>query len=103
METGFPILMICFGAALLLYAGLIRWQGVDVIPRMNAVKVPHPKAFAKNMAHITALIGLSPLISGLIGLKFGPTVCAIAIAVTLVLVTALCVFLFAPRKGDPKE
>ncbi|MBR4200614.1 MAG: hypothetical protein IKQ91_04995 [Oscillospiraceae bacterium] len=103
METGFPTLMIFFGIALVLYAGLIRWQGVDVIPRMYAVKVPHPKAFAKNMAHIVALIGLSPLISGLIGLKFGPGVCAIAIVVTLILMIVLCVWLFKPREGDPRE
>lgn len=66
MEHGFSILMIIFGGAILLYAALIAAGGYDMIPRNYATHVPDKKKYAKQFAKLLALVGLSPILGGLI-------------------------------------
>lgn len=73
MENGFSVLMLIFAGALLLYAGLLGLTGdMGLIPRGAAVpKQKNPKAYARRLAKIIALVAAAPAFSGLIGLVTG--------------------------------
>ena len=43
METVFPILLLIFGGAMLLYAGLVALCGFEVIPRTYSAKIRDKK------------------------------------------------------------
>lgn len=90
MEYGFSVLMLIFGGAILLYALLIGRGNPDLIPRMYAVKTTNLSAFTKEFAKVLAIIGLSPVISGLTGLKYGNKAAAIALFVSLAIGITIC-------------
>ncbi len=86
MEKGFPILMLCFGGLMLVYAGLLAYvKDPSYIPHTNAAKIFNRERYASKFAGIIALVALAPLISGLVGLFTGPLVTAILLVVLLVL------------------
>lgn len=89
MEYGFPVLMLVFGAALLLYALGVRHDPY-MIPRLYAAKITNLTAYAKEFAKVLAIIALSPVISGIIGLLRGSKACAISLVVTMVLAILIC-------------
>ena len=88
MRYGYSILMFCFAGGILLYAALVAPGNVDLIRRRHAVKIENPKAYAKQFAKVLALVSLSPLSSGVVGLlldierhPFPPVVTLIAVFV----------------------
>lgn len=67
MEHGFSILMLVFGAMILIYAALVGLGGFDLIPRGWSVKVKNKKLYAKQFAKLLMLTALAPILGGLIG------------------------------------
>ena len=68
MRYAYSILMFCFAGGILLYAALMAPGNDDLIPRRHAAKMRKPKAYAKRLAKVLALVSLAPLSSGIIGL-----------------------------------
>lgn len=68
MRYGYSILMFCFAGGILLYAALMAPGDASLILRRHAVKISNPKAYAKRLAKVLALVSLAPLSSGIIGL-----------------------------------
>ena len=88
MEYGFSILMFCFSAALLLYAGLLTLEKRRpelMIPRHHAAKIDDPIAYARRVAKIVVLCAAAPLLAGLTGLFASPLVAGIVFVVALIL------------------
>lgn len=57
----FSILMLCFSAALLLYAGLLALtKDYNLIPRGYAAKVENKRAYTMKMAKAVALVAVPP-------------------------------------------
>ena len=84
METVFPILLLIFGGAMLLYAGLVALCGFEVIPRTYSAKIRDKKKYARQFAALTAMLAWAPLTAGILGLIFGNTVCLIVLIAALV-------------------
>lgn len=91
MEKGFPILMLIFGGALLIYAGMVGRGNFDMIPRNYAAKVTNQKAYAREFAKVLALIALAPVICGVVGLLRDNKSAVIALVVSLAVAITLCV------------
>ena len=68
MEHGFSVLMLIFGIAILLYAGLVTVCGYSVIPRGYAAKPKNKRVYAKQFAKLLLLVAAAPLVSALVGL-----------------------------------
>lgn len=71
MECGYSILMGCFSAALLLYAGLMTLtKDCKILPYRTrvSVKPKNEKKFMTQLAKVMALVALSPALSAFVGL-----------------------------------
>ena len=87
MEYGYSILMGAFGAALLLYAGLMALTGDSgLLPRSYASK-QKGKRYVRQVAKALAVAALAPLVSAWVGLR-GESAIGWAL---LVLVSGFCV------------
>ena len=65
----FSILMFCFSAALLLYAGLLALtRDIELIPRTGAAKIDDRRAYAAAFAKVIAVVALAPMSGGFYGL-----------------------------------
>ena len=85
MEKAFPILMLCFGGLLALYAGFLALtKDVALIPHAEKAKIKHPKAYALRFSGIMALVSVGPLASGIAGLIYDNKRAVIALIVGLV-------------------
>lgn len=84
MENGFSLLMLIFGAALLLYAAALSGGNHKLLPYHieQTMRKSDQKKQTKRIAKITAIVALSPLIGGLLGLLKGNTLCLIGMGVT---------------------
>ena len=73
MENGFPILMLWFTAAILMYAGLLAWtKDFRLIPRWHVSKrMKDKKGFTVRLAKGMAVIALAPALCGAVGLLLG--------------------------------
>ena len=103
MEYGFSILMFCFAAALLLYAGALAAEKRRpdlLIPRhhVNAAKMGDPIKYARRIAKIVVLCAAAPLLTGIVGLFASPLIAGAVFVVTLILAIWLGVRLTA--RGD---
>ena len=90
MEYGFPILTLIFGGCFMLYALVVKVGGFRFIPRNWAVRATDQDAYANEFAKVIAILALSPILSGLIGLVFGEGVCGIVLAVSALAAIAVC-------------
>ena len=69
MEYGYSILMGIFGAALLLYAGLMVWTGdVALLPKSHAGE-RKDKAYVRQVGKAVAIAALAPLVSAGVALR----------------------------------
>ena len=71
MEHAYSIIMAAFGAALLLYAGLMALtKDFKMLPYRSrqSVKPKDPKKYAFQLSKVIALVALSPLLSALVAL-----------------------------------
>ena len=85
MEKAFPILLLCFAGAIILYALLLAaTKDVNLIPRSEQAKIPDPKAYALRFAGIMGLVAVGPLAGGIAGLIYDNKRAAIALIVGMV-------------------
>ena len=85
MEKAFPILMLCFAGAIILYALLLAaTKDVNLIPHSDKASIPDPKAYALRFAGIMGLVSIGPLASGIAGLIYDNKRAAIALIVGIV-------------------
>lgn len=89
MENGFSVLMLIFGAALLLYAAMLSGGNYKLLPMrvIPTLQRKDKKGQTKRLAKITAIAALSPVIGGLLGLWKGNLLCLIGMGVT----AAVCI------------
>ena len=97
----FSILMLCFAAALLLYAGLLALtKDYKLIPRSYAVKVKDKRAYVLNFAKVIALTAVPPFHCAIAALFNG----ALAVSVLLVeMVLALWIGTVIMKHTDPEK
>ena len=68
MENVYPIILLAFGGALMLYVLLLALtKNSALIPRSGMVKMKDPEAYAVKLAKILAWIAAGPIAGGLIG------------------------------------
>jgi cyanate permease len=93
MENGFSVLMLIFGAALLLYAAVLSGGNHKLLPARvtPTLQRKDKKGQTKRIAAITAVVALSPVIGGLLGLWKGNTLCLIGMGATAAISIALAV------------
>lgn len=101
MENGFSVLMLIFGAAILLYAAILSGGNDKLLPvRVQpTLKKRNKKGQTKHIAKITAVVGLSPLLGGLAGLWRGNLACLIGMGVTAV----ICIIIAVLRARGKKK
>lgn len=71
MDYGYSVLMACFSAGILIYAGLMALtKDYKILPfrSRQSVKPKDPKSYMIKLSKAVALVSLAPLISALIGL-----------------------------------
>ena len=71
-ERGYAILMACFAAALLLYAGLMALtKDYRILPlrARTSVKPKNEKLYMTQLSKVVALVALSPALSALTALR----------------------------------
>ena len=89
MEHAVGILMLALGALILIYAGLLGYvKNPAFIPRSHFAKIRDPQQYAKQFAKLLALVGLGPVVGGLVGLFAGNAAAGIVTFVGIV--AALC-------------
>ena len=73
MEQAFSYMTIAFGAALLLYAGLL-WltKDVNLIPKNRTAAIRDPKHYAQSFALLILFLALAFISGGWVGLFAGP-------------------------------
>ena len=85
MERGFPILILCLGGLILVYAGLLFYvKDPSHIPYSVSSKIVDPKRYTEQFSKTLAIVAAAPIIAGIVGLFAGSLVCAILLAVGLV-------------------
>ena len=98
MDQGFPIFMLIFAAALLLYAALLAVTRDELLLPMKvsvsikSMNKKEKKEYALRLAKMVALVAAAPAVGGLIGLwnqLAGAIVMGIGFVVTLWLCTKI--------------
>lgn len=87
MKYAYSVLMICFAAALLIYAGLMALtKDYKILPirSRQSVKPKDIKRYMTGLSKVVALVSVSPALSALIGL-WNISVAAIVLIVTMIL------------------
>ena len=101
MENGFSVLMLIFGAGILLYAAVLSGGNYKLLPYrvQPSLRRRGKKAQTKRIAKISAIVGLSPLTGGFAGLWRGNIACLITMGATAA-VCSLIAVLKKRRKRD---
>ncbi len=92
METGLPILMLCFAGAILIYGALMISTGdIRLLPynRRYAAKMTERRKYVRGVGCCVALTALCPLATGLVGLTGNYLLTGLTFVATL----ALCLWL----------
>ena len=103
MENGFSVLMLIFGTAILLYAAILSRGNYKLLPYrvQPSLRSKDKKGQTKHIAKISAIVGLSPLMGGLLGCWRGsPVICLIGMGVTAALSIAAAVL---KKRGKPND
>ncbi len=102
MENGFAVLMMIFGAAILLYAAILSGGNDKLLPArvQPTLRKKNKKWQTKTIAKISAIVGLSPLLGGLLGMWLGNLACLIGMVVTAAVSIAVAVM---RKRGKPNE
>lgn len=101
MENGFSVLMLIFGVALLLYAAILSGGNYKLLPYKieQTMRKSDRKKQTRLIAKITAIVALSPVIGGLLGLWKGNLFCAIGMGVT----AAVCILTAILKKRSKHD
>lgn len=102
MDNGFSVLMLIFGAALLLYAAVLSGGNHKLLPYRveQTMRKTGRKKQTKLLAKITAIVALSPVIGGLLGLWKGNILCLIGMGVTAAVSIAAAILKKRSRKHE---
>lgn len=87
MDYAYSVLMGCFSAAILIYAGLMALtKDYKMLPIRShqSVKPKDPKRYMTQLSKVVALVALSPAISSLVGLC-NTTVAFIVLIATMII------------------
>lgn len=99
MEYAFSFVTLGFGGLLLLYALLLRVTlDVRLIPHASAATIKNPRAYARTVADLLALLALAFLTGGWVGLYAGALVGALVWLASLCAAIWLCVRLWKNTK-----
>ena len=87
MDYAYSVLMGCFSAAILIYAGLMALtKDYKMLPLRSrqSVKPKDPKRYMTQLSKVVAIVALSPALSSLVGLC-NTTVAFIVLLVTMII------------------
>ncbi len=87
MDYAYSVLMGCFSAAILIYAGLMALtKDYKMLPirSRQSVKPKDPKRYMTQLSKVVALVALSPALSSLVGLC-NMTVAFIVLIATMII------------------
>lgn len=87
MDYAYSVLMGCFSAAILIYAGLMALtKDYKMLPirSRQSVKPKDPKRYMTRLSKVVALVALSPALSSLVGLC-NTTVAFIVLIATMII------------------
>ena len=90
MDNGFSILMLVFGAAVLLYAAVLSTGDHRLLPYkvQPSLRSKDKKGQTKHIAAVTAVVAVPLIVGGLAGAFLGNVACLIAMGIsTAVLIT----------------
>ncbi len=102
MENGFAVLMLIFGAVVLLYAAMLSGGNDKLLPiRVQpTLRRKDKKGQTKHIAKVLAVAALTPLIGGLLGLWRGNIACLIGMGGTALLSVIAAVLM---KRRKPNE
>lgn len=91
MKYGFSILMFCFSAGLLLYAGIIAAaKDPQLIPRHYCAKIKNKEKYAVRFAKVLAVTAIAPFAGGITGLIWNAEKTLIPSMLVLILAFSIC-------------
>ena len=84
MDNGFSILMLIFGAAVMLYAAILSSGNYKLLPLtvQPSLRRKDKKGQTKHIAAVTAVVAVPIILGGLAGSFLGNIVCLITMAVS---------------------
>lgn len=93
MDNGFSILMLIFGAAVMLYAAILSSGNYKLLPLtvQPSLRRKDKKGQTKHIAAVTAVVAVPIILGGLAGSFWGNIVCLITMAVfaAVIILTAV--------------
>ena len=93
MDNGFSILMLIFGAAVMLYAAILSPGNYKLLPLtvQPSLRRKDKKGQTKHIAAVTAVVAVPIILGGLAGSFLGNIVCLITMAVSaaVIILTAV--------------
>ena len=104
MDNGFSVLMLIFGAAILLYAAILSSGNYKLLPYkvQPSLRREDKKGQTKHIAAVTALVAVPILMGGLAGCFFGNVICLITMAVSTVLIILVAIIVHR-NKSEKNE
>ncbi len=92
---GYMMLMLLFGALLLVFGWLVSLGWTDLILTFHRVKVKDKKAYARFLGQSIMLMSLTPILSGIVGYLTGPS-----IAAAVFLISAIALLVYISKKSE---
>lgn len=85
MEHAVGILMLALGALILIYAGLLYYvKSPAFIPNSWQAKIKDPVRYTEQFSKLLALVGLGPVLGGVVGLFAGNVAAGIVTLVGII-------------------
>ena len=93
MDNGFSVLMLIFGAAILLYAAVLSSGNYKLLPIkvQPSLRSEDKEGQTKHIAAVTAVVAVPILLGGLSGALWGNIVCLIVMGASAAVLTAAAI------------
>lgn len=93
MDNGFSILMLIFGAAVILYAAILSSGNYKLLPLkvQPSLRSEDKKGQTKHIAAVTAVVAVPIILGGLAGSFWGNIACLITTAVSAAVIIMIAV------------
>ena len=100
MDNGFSILMLIFGAAILLYAAALSSGNENLLPyrALHSLRRTNRKEQVRHIAAVTAITALPITAGGAVGFFLGNLACLITMGVTAAIIITVAVILHKQKK-----
>ncbi len=100
MKYGFSILMFCFSAGILIFAGILAAaKDPTLIPRHYSVKIKNKKRYATQFAKVLTVTAAAPFAAGITGLIWNAEQTLIPAILVLIASFFICMY-FAAKIMD---